>query len=143
MRILSPNIEHSINNTGFHQCLREFTTKSSDCGRYVHGEFEVFESFDVLNNFIDAFEVKFVDENYLHLRLGQGLPYWIKLIFTPVMGNEENVRISSEPTDLFPKIIYQTSTLNYQNHLILPGRKIREFHLQGYHFKINGNFYMG
>ena len=102
VRILSPDIRHSINNTKFSQCLREFTICDSDVGKYVHREFENFEYFDVLNHSIDSFEIKFVDESYRQLRLGQGLPTWIKLILTPLMGNQENVRISSESTDLYP-----------------------------------------
>lgn len=102
VRILSPNIKHSINNTKFDQCLREFTTTNSDIGKYIHRELENFEFFDVLNDFIDSFEVKFVDESYRQLRLGQGLSTWAKLVFTPLMGAEENVRISSASTELYP-----------------------------------------
>ena len=103
IRIMSPNIKHSINNTTFNQCLKEFSTKSSDIGKYIHKEFENFEFFDVLNNFVDSFEVKFVDENYQQLRLCQGLPSWVKLTFIPQMTKEQNVRISSEATKLHPE----------------------------------------
>ena len=102
IRILSPNIKHSINNTSYNQSLRELTTDDSDNGKYVHREFENFEYFDVLNNLIDSFEVTFSDQDHRQLRLGQGLPSWTKLIFKPVMSNEINVRISSEPTELYP-----------------------------------------
>ena len=102
VRVLSPDIKHSISNTKFNQCLREFSTKISDDGKYLHGEFKNLEYFHVLNNSINTFEVKFVDEKYKQLRLSQGLPSYTKLIFTPLMGNQENIRISSEPNDLFP-----------------------------------------
>ena len=102
IRILSPNIKHSISNSGYNQSLRELTTDDSDNGKYIHREFENFEYFDVLNNLIDSFEVTFADQDNKQLRLGHGLPSWTKLIFKPVMDNEINVRISSEPTELYP-----------------------------------------
>ena len=46
--------------------------------------------------------MNFVDKKYKQLRLSQGLPSYTKFIFTPLMGNQENIRISSEPNDLFP-----------------------------------------
>ena len=36
------------------------------------------------------------------MSLGQGLPSWIKLVFTSMMDNSEHVRISSESTSLHP-----------------------------------------
>ena len=141
IKVLSPHIDHSINNTRFSQCLREFTTTTADQGKYIHREFEFFEYFDVLNNFIDAFEVKFVDENYQQLRLGQGLPSWVKLIFSPVMGNEENIRLSSERTDLFPRNIVSDFNVELPKTIDFSWKKPQEFHLQGYLFKINGDFY--
>ena len=53
--------------------MREFSTKISDDGKYLHGEFKNLEYFHVLNNSIDTFEVKFVDEKYKQLRLSQGV----------------------------------------------------------------------
>ena len=82
--------------------MREFSTKISDDGKYLHGEFKNLEYFHVFNNSIDTFEVKFVDEKYKQLRLGQGLQSYTKLIFTPLMGNQENIRILSEPNYSFP-----------------------------------------
>ena len=48
------------------------------------------------------FKCVIIDEKYKQLRLSQGLPSYTKFIFTPLIGNQENIRISSEPNDLFP-----------------------------------------
>ena len=105
IRILSPDIKHCKNNSQYNQSLREFTVNTSDIRNYIHREFGNFELIDVLNDSVKSFEVTFVDENNKQLRLGQGLPSWTKLIFRPIMGNKENVRISSEPSKLYPNNI--------------------------------------
>ena len=57
----------------------------------------------MINNCIKGFEVKFVDEKSRQIRLSQGLPSWVKLVFTPKMEYKSNIRISSEPTSLHPE----------------------------------------
>ena len=103
IQITSPDIKHNINNGVFRHCLSQFTVKESDIRKYIHREFNQYEFFDVLNNSIKGFRIKFVDENLQQIRLNQGLPSWIKLIFTSSMDFEENIRISSEPNDLYPE----------------------------------------
>ena len=83
--------------------MTQFTIKKSDVGNYIHKEFEIYEFFDVLNNCIKGFNIKFVDENQQQIRLSQGLPSWVKLIFTSEMEYKDNIRISSEPTSLHPE----------------------------------------
>ena len=103
IQITSPNIEHNINNGVFRQSLSQFTVKKSDIKKYIHKEFDNYEFFDVLNNCIKGFEIKFVDENLQQIRLSQGLPSWVKLIFMSTMEHKENIRISSRPNDLHPE----------------------------------------
>ena len=100
IQIVSPNIEHSINNYDYKQCLRQFTVKKTEIKKYVHKEFKNLEFFEASDGIIDRIEVKFADETFQQMSLGQGLPSWIKLVFTSMMDNSEHVRISSESTSL-------------------------------------------
>ena len=100
IQISSPHIEHSISNNTYTQCLKSFTVNDFDIKKYVHREFEYLEYFEPSKKIIDGFGLKFVDENFQQIRLGQGIPSWIKLIFKPIMEKFEHVRISSEPDHL-------------------------------------------
>ena len=100
IQIVSPNVEHSISNNTYTQCLKEFTVNDIDIKKYIHREFENLEFFETSNKIIDGFELKFVDEKYQQIRLGQGIPSWIKLVFKSIMEKIEHIRISSEPGHL-------------------------------------------
>ena len=104
IQITSDQIDSSIYNDGYKQCLRQFTTTSNEVGTYVHYEFDDLEFSNVANTSIDVFSVKFLDQNFKKLRLLQGLPSYVKLIFSPVMKHvhEEHIRISSASSDLYP-----------------------------------------
>ena len=102
IQIFSPQIEHTISNESYTQCLTQFTVDKLDLNKYVHREFEFFELFEVLNNIIEGFEIKLVDENCEKIQLQQGLPSWIKLIFISKMEKTKLVKISSEPNSLHP-----------------------------------------
>ena len=102
IQIVSPDIEHNINNGIFCRSLRQFTIKRSEIKKGINKEFNNHQFSDVLNNSITKFSVKFVDEKLDELHLTRGLPSWIKLVFSTEMKNERDVRISSEPTELHP-----------------------------------------
>ena len=101
INVVSSNIVSSIYNNDFQQCLKQFTVTESDVGRYVQYEFEDLEFSQTHHRLIDKFDVKFMDENFKKIRLRQGLPSYIKLIFSPIMNNEEHIRISSESNNLY------------------------------------------
>ena len=102
INVVSSNIVSSIFNNDFQQCLKQYTVAEYDVGRYVQHEFEDLEFSRIYNKSIDKFEVKFLDHNFKKIRLRQGLPSYIKLIFSPMMNNEEHIRISSESNNLYP-----------------------------------------
>ena len=102
IQIVSPDIEHNINNGIFCRSLRQFTVKRSEIKKGINREFNNHQFSDVLNNSITKFNVQFVDEKLDELHLTRGLPSWVKLVFSTEMKNERNVRISSEPTELHP-----------------------------------------
>ena len=103
IQIVSPDIEHNINNGISCRSLRQFTVKQSEIKKGINKEFNNHQFSDVLNNSITKFSVQFVDEKLDELRLTHGLPSWVKLVFSTEMKNERNVRISSEPTELHPE----------------------------------------
>jgi len=102
IQIVSPDIEHNINNGIFCSSLRQFTVKRSEIKKGINKEFNNLQFSDVLNNSITKFSVQFVDEKLDELHLTRGLPSWVKLVFSTEMKNERDVRISSEPTELHP-----------------------------------------
>jgi len=102
IQIVSPDIEHNINNGISARSLRQFTVKRSEIKKGINKEFNNHQFSDVLNNSITKFSVQFVDEKIDELHLTRGLPSWVKLVFSTEMKNERNVRISSEPTELHP-----------------------------------------
>ena len=69
----------------------------------LNKEFENYEFSDVLSICITGFRIKFVDENLNQPRLSQGLPSWVKLVFSSEMEYKDNIIISSEPNDLHPE----------------------------------------
>ena len=101
INVVSSNIVSSIYNNDFQQCLKQYTVTENDVGRYVQYEFEDLEFSRIHHRSIDKFDVKFLDENFKKIRLRQGLPSYIKLIFSPIMNNEEHIRISSESNNLY------------------------------------------
>ena len=103
IQIISPDIEHNINNGIFCRSLRQFTVKQSEIKKCINKEFNNHQFSDVLNNSITKFSVKFVDEKLDELHLTRGLASWVKLVFSPEMENKRNVMISSQPTDLHPR----------------------------------------
>ena len=60
------------------------------------------EFFQLLNKTVDKFEVRFEDECFEQVRVGLGLPTWIKLMFISSTEMTENVRVSSEKDLLHP-----------------------------------------
>ena len=111
MQIISPNIEHAISNNSYSQCLKQFTADVSEVGKYIHREFENYEFFEVLNKSIDSFEIRITDENSEKIRLTQGLPTWVKLVFVSNMKKIEHVRITSEPNILHQDNIMSSFTV--------------------------------
>ena len=103
IQITSPDIEHNINSGIFCRSLCQFTFRQSEIKKYIHKEFENYEFSNVLSNCITGFRIKFVDENLNQLRLSQGLPSWVKLVFSSEMEYKDNIIISSEPNDLHPE----------------------------------------
>ena len=103
IQVICPQVESSIFNNGYRQCIKQFAISHSDVGTYVQREFDDLEFFEVLSKNIDKFQLKFVDENFHQLRLRQGLPSHAKLIFNCIMRKELNVRVSSEPNCLYPQ----------------------------------------
>ena len=103
IQITSDQIDGTIYNGSYKQCLRQFTTTSTEVGKYVHYEFDDLEFSNVSNTSIDTFSVKILDHNFKKLRLLQGLPSYVKLVFSPAMKHvhEEHVRVSSAPNDLY------------------------------------------
>ena len=102
LRITSPNIEHTICNGSYDQCLREFTCNDFDVYKSI--EFDNLEYFNVESTSINSFEAKIVDQNNHLLRLRKGKVTWISLIFKPAACSDMiNVRISSQPTTSFPE----------------------------------------
>ena len=102
VQITSPDIEHSAVNDSYKQCLKQFTVEKREVKNYIHREFKNLELFPLLNKTVKGFEVKFVDENFEQVRIGLGLPSWIKLVFISTTEMAENVRISSEKNVLHP-----------------------------------------
>ena len=102
IQIISPDIEHNINNGIFCRSLRQFTVKRSEIKKCINREFNNHQFSYVLNNSITKFSVKFVDQELDELHLTRSLPSWVKLIFSPEMENKRDVIISSGPTELHP-----------------------------------------
>jgi hypothetical protein len=103
IQITTPDIEHNINSGIFCRSLCQFTLKQSEIKKFIHKEFKNREFSNVLNNCITRFSIEFVDEELNQLHLSQGLPSWVKLVFSPEMEHKRNVIISSEPNDLHPE----------------------------------------
>ena len=104
IQITSDQVDSAIYNGSYKQCLRQFTTTSTEVGKYIHYEFDDLEFSNVSNTSIDVFSVKILDQNFKKLRLLPGLPSYVKLVFSPVMKHvhEEHIRISSASSDLYP-----------------------------------------
>ena len=103
IQITSSDIEPNINSGIFCKSLCQFTVKRSEIKKRVNKEFNNHQFYDVLNNCITKFSIKFVDEKLDELHLTRGLPSWVLLLFSPEMDNKRNVMTSSEPTDLYPE----------------------------------------
>ena len=103
IQIISDQIDGSICNGTYKQCLRQFTTTENEVGKYIHFEFDDLEFSKVSTTSIDIFSVKIQDQNFKKIRLLPGLPSYVKLIFRPIMRHvhEEHVRISSAPSNLY------------------------------------------
>ena len=85
IHVVSSQIGNTIYNSKYQQCLRQFTIASNEVGKYVQHEFDDLEFSSVLNKKLDTFDVKFLDQNFKRLRLCQGLPSYIKLIFSTIL----------------------------------------------------------
>ena len=101
IHVVSSQIGNTIYNDKYQQCLKQFTVSSNEVGKYVQHEFDELEFSSVLNKTIDNFDVTFLDQNFKKLRIRQGLPSFVKLIFSSVMKREVNVHVSSESNDLY------------------------------------------
>ena len=117
MQIISPDIEHAINNNSYSQCLKQFTVDATEVGKYIHREFENYEFFEVLDKSIDSFEIKITDGNSEKIRLTQGLPTWVKLVFVSNMKKIEHVRITSEPNILHKDNVMSSFTVELPQQL--------------------------
>ena len=102
VQMTSPSIESVQFNNAYKQCLKQFTVEKSEVKKYIHREFKSLEFFQLLNKTVDKFEVKFEDECFEQVRVGLGLPTWIKLMFISSAEMTENVRVSSEKDLLHP-----------------------------------------
>ena len=132
MQIISPDIEHAINNNSYSQCLKQFTVDATEVGKYIHREFENYEFFEVLDKSIDSFEIKITDGNSEKIRLTQGLPTWVKLVFVSNMKKIEHVRITSEPNILHKDNIMSSFTVELPQQLDFTWQKIHVLPCQEY-----------
>ena len=123
VQILSKNVEPSICNGENRNCLRQFAIDDKYHGTFIQKEFESTEFSKINTSEINSFEIEYCDENFQKLKLKEGLPSYVKLLFSPKMFQQEIVRLSSISNRLFQNNVFGDFSVQLPRELNFQHRK--------------------
>ena len=111
VQIISPNIESTIFNGTYSNILKQFHVEANEIGDYLHRNFISHDFFKLRNECNSVLRVRIVDENMNLLRLRPGFPTYVKLIFKSEKMSSDFIRVSSIPTQLYPRNTFANFSL--------------------------------
>ena len=111
VQIISTNIESTIFNSTYSNILKEFHIETNEIGDYLHRNFISYDFFKLRNDHNSSLRLKIVDENMNLLRLRPGFPTYVKLIFKSEEMSSDFIRVSSIPTQLYPRNTFANFSL--------------------------------